>query len=234
MGMKGKIALGAVIGIVVIGAVSVAGGDDGDGGPGDRNPAAAADKGAGDAKGTGKDSGGSGEKKKEEEKKAAFGGDGDFRVGTDIKPGTYRSAGNTDDGCYWERAKDASSELDSLLANDNVTGTTYVTVKDGDKLFKSSGCRDWEAVDPAAKGTPATTMAGDGGMFAVGRDIAPGTYRSTGNTDDGCYWERTKDAEHGLDSILANDNVSGTAVVTVSASDAYFKTAGCGDWKKSG
>ncbi len=77
-------------------------------------------------------------------------------------------------------------------------------------------------------------MAGDGGMFAVGRDIAPGTYRSAGNTDDMCYWERAKDAEHGLDSIIANGNATGTAVVTISASDGYFKTTGCKDWKKTG
>ncbi|GLP71616.1 hypothetical protein TUSST3_82350 [Streptomyces sp. TUS-ST3] len=77
-------------------------------------------------------------------------------------------------------------------------------------------------------------MSGDGGMFGVGADIAPGTYKSTGNTDDSCYWERTKDAEHGIDSILANDNVNGTAVVRISASDAYFKTTGCKDWKKTG
>ena len=38
------------------------------------------------------------------------------------------------------------------------------------------------------------------GDVKVGTDIAPGTYKSTGNKDDSCYWERTKDAEHGLDT----------------------------------
>lgn len=91
-----------------------------------------------------------------------------------MKPGTYRTTGNTDDMCYWERAKDAKGEMDSLLANDNVSGTSYVTIKATDKLFKSSGCADWEAVDPKAKGKPASSMDGDGGMFRVGTDIAPG------------------------------------------------------------
>ncbi|MGW0814101.1 hypothetical protein ACWD00_12770 [Streptomyces viridiviolaceus] len=225
MGMKGKVALGAVVGIVVIGAVSANGGD-GDGGSGDKGSSASAQRQAGGEKDAGA--------AESSEKKAAFAGDGDFEVGSDVKPGTYRTSGNTDDMCYWERAKDASGELDSLLANDNVSGTSYVTVKATDKLFKSSGCNDWEAVDPKAKGTPATKMAGDGGMFAVGTDIAPGTYKSTGNTDDMCYWERSKDAEHSLDSIIANNNVSGTAVVTISASDGYFKTTGCKDWQKTG
>ncbi|MBT2419791.1 hypothetical protein J7F01_06080 [Streptomyces sp. ISL-22] len=230
MGMKGKVALGAVVGIVVIGAVSAnAGNGDGDSGSGDKGSSASAERAAGGEKA--KDTA---ETAETAEKKAAFAGDGDFQVGTDVKPGTYRTTGNTDGMCYWERAKDSSGEMDSLLANDNVTGTSYVTIKAGDKLFSSSGCKDWEAVDEKAKGSPASTMSGDGGMFRVGVDIAPGTYKSTGNADDSCYWERTKDAEHGLDSIIANNNVTGAAVVTISASDAYFKTAGCQDWKKSG
>ncbi|MET7691942.1 hypothetical protein ABZT06_28845 [Streptomyces sp. NPDC005483] len=220
MGMKGKVALGAVVGVLVIGVVSANAGNQGDGGT---------------SGGTGK--GSSASAKREAgvaEKKAAVSGDGDFQVGSDIKPGTYRTTGNSDGMCYWERAKDASGETDSLLANDNVTGTSYVTVKATDKLFKSSDCNDWEAVDEKPKGSPASRMSGDGGMFGVGADIAPGTYKSTGNADDSCYWERTKDAEQGIDSILANDNVNGTAVVKISATDAYFKTTGCKDWKKTG
>lgn len=230
MGMKGKIALGAVVGIVVIGTVSA---NAGDGGTGDSGSGDKASSSSGERTGAGEKGQDTAEAA---EKKAAFAGDGDFQVGSDVKPGTYRTTGNTDGMCYWERAKDSSGEVDSLLANDNVTGTSYVTVKATDKLFSSSGCADWEAVvDKAtAKGSPATTMAGDGGMFRVGVDIAPGTYKSTGNTDDSCYWERAKDAEHGLESITANDNVTGSAVVTISASDAYFKTTGCQDWKKSG
>ncbi|WP_327403483.1 hypothetical protein OG194_27560 [Streptomyces sp. NBC_01288] len=212
MGMKGRLTLSAVVGVVVIGVVS-------------------ANAGA-EHSATGKKN--TGTTKAAEKKKAAFDGNGDFRVGTDIKPGTYRTSGNTDGMCYWERAKDASGDTDSLLANDKVSGAGYVTVKATDKIFKSSGCKDWEAaVDAKVQGSPATKMAGDGGMFKVGVDIAPGTYRSTGNKDDLCYWERAKDAEHGLDSILANDNVTGTAVVTISAKDAYFKTTDCKNWTKT-
>lgn len=234
MGMKGKVALGAVVGVVVIGVVSAnAGGNGGDSGSGSSGKGSSASAEHQDAGKKSSDKKGSGATEAVKEKKAAFDGDGDFQVGTDIKPGTYRSSGNSDGMCYWERAKNASGDTDSLLANDNVSGASYVTIKSTDKIFKSSGCKDWEAVDAKAQGSPATKMAGDGGMFKVGVDIAPGTYKSTGNTDDMCYWERTKDAEQGLDSILANDNVTGTAVVTISAKDAYFKTTGCKDWKKT-
>ncbi|MEU1009642.1 hypothetical protein [Streptomyces sp. NPDC005890] len=227
MGMKAKLALGAVVGVVVIGTVSANAGNDGkDGGSGIGHKGSSAS--AEHTSGGKKDSGGA----TAAEKKAAFGGDGEYQVGTDVKPGTYRTTGNTDGLCYWERAKDASGELDSMLANDNVSGTSYVTIKPTDKLFKSHDCEDWEAVAPKAKGTPGSSMDGDGGMYKVGTDIAPGTYKSAGNTDDGCYWERVKDADHGLDSIVANNNAKGTAVVTISPSDAYFKTNDCGDWKK--
>ncbi|MEU5701959.1 hypothetical protein [Streptomyces aurantiacus] len=240
MGAEGKIALGVVVGVVVIGAVSANAGD-GDAGSGSgtgKDSAVSAGRESGkkadtdSAASTKKDAkAGKGD---EAEKKAAFQGDGDFEVGSDVQPGTYRTTGNTDDLCYWERAKDASGEMDSILANDNVSGTSYVTILKSDNLFKSSGCKDWEAVDAKASGTPATLVKGAGGMHRVGVDIAPGTYRSTGNTDDLCYWERTKDASHSLESILANNNVSGSAVVTIAAGDAYFKTSGCKDWKKTG
>ncbi|WP_406330596.1 hypothetical protein [Streptomyces sp. NBC_00203] len=229
MGMKGKIALGAVVGVVVIGVVSANAGSDSGSGDKGKDTSASADRESGkktDAK--------TGAKADKAEKKVAFKGDGDFQVGSDIKPGTYRTTGNTDDMCYWERAKDASGEVDSLLANDNVSGTSYVTIKASDKLFKSSGCKDWEAVDAKASGSPASQIKGNGGMYRVGADIAPGTYKSTGNADDSCYWERDKDATHSMDSIVANNNVTGTAVVTISAGDGYFKTTGCGDWKKTG
>jgi hypothetical protein len=229
MGMKGKIALGAVVGVAVIAVVSTNSGS------------GTSDGGSDSGSGTGKGSSASaphgsegGSKAAATEKKAAFAGDGDFRVGSDIKPGTYRTAGNSDGMCYWERARDAKGEMDSIIANDNVSGTSYVTVKATDRLFKSHGCKDWEAVDAKAKGTPATRMKGDGGMFRVGADIKPGTYRSTGNSDGTCYWERAKDADHTLGSIIANNNVTGTAVVTISSSDGYFKTTGCQDWKKTG
>ncbi|AJE41063.1 hypothetical protein [Streptomyces nodosus] len=231
MGIKGKIALGAVVGVVVIGAVSTAGGGDGKDGRTDTADKGSAPSGQHSGPGSG-DKGGAGAKDKEG-KAPAFDGDGSYVVGKDIQPGTYKTTGNSD-GCYWERAKDASGEFESILANDNVTGTSYVTVKASDKLFKTNDCKGWETVEGKPSGAPDTRkIGGDAGMLRVGVDIAPGTYKSAGNKDDGCYWERTKDALHSLESIAANDNVTGTAVVTVAAGDAYFKTTGCKDWTKS-
>jgi hypothetical protein len=71
-------------------------------------------------------------------------GDGTWHVGTDIAAGTYTSAGPADTWpeCYWARAKDATGDLDSILANDNVTGRAEVTVRAGE-YFTSQGCQTW-------------------------------------------------------------------------------------------
>ncbi|MGW1076238.1 hypothetical protein [Streptomyces sp. NPDC002537] len=220
-------AAGAIVAVIAVGA-AVGGGS----GDGDDKPAAA---GAPDKSGKGgaenaaeKDGGGAaGEKVK---KKADMSGSGTYQVGKDVKPGTYRSTGNKL-GCYWERAKDSKGELESILANDNVVGSSYVTIAADDKLFKTRGCKGWSLVGDEKTGTPKAEMSGSG-MYRVGVDIAPGTYKAEGNKE-GCYWERDKDALHGMESIEANENVTGSGIVTITPEDAYFKTSGCKDWKKT-
>ncbi|MGI5338384.1 hypothetical protein ACQEVS_13765 [Streptomyces sp. CA-181903] len=216
-------AAGALVLVVGAGAALSGGGDD----SASDKVVTAGDGGAG-GKGAGKEG--------KAAKKADIPGSGTFQVGSDVKPGTYRSVGNKSSGnCYWERAKDSKGEPDSIIANDNVTGSSYVTIKADDKIFKSQGCKGWELVPAKADGAPKTTSVSGNGMYRVGADIAPGTYRSTGNKADGnCYWERAKDALHGVDSIAANENVTGNGLVTITAQDAYFKTAGCAEWKKTG
>ncbi|MFC4608904.1 hypothetical protein ACFO9E_13905 [Streptomyces maoxianensis] len=219
--------LGAVVAVIAIASAAGAGGDGG----GSSTKASASNDATSKQEQPAKQQE---KKEKTSEKVAAIEGDGDFEVGTDVKPGLYRTSGNEDGICYWERAKNSSGEVDSILANDNVKGTSYVTVKASDKIFKSTGCEDWETVAEKATGTPKTGMKGDGGMFRVGADIAPGTYKSTSNGDGMCYWERSKDASHNMDAILANNNVTGTAIVKIAPGDAYFKTTGCNDWAKTG
>lgn len=72
--------------------------------------------------------------------------DGTYLVGTDLKAGTYttpgpKSAGITD-ACYWERAKNDSGSLDSVISNDVLTGRGRVTVHKGE-IFKLTGQCVW-------------------------------------------------------------------------------------------
>ncbi|WBQ05079.1 hypothetical protein [Kribbella sp. CA-293567] len=74
---------------------------------------------------------------------AAIDEDGMWLVGTDIKPGTYRSS--SEGSCYWARLKNTNSELDSILANGN-GGNQLVTVKKTDKALESARCAPWTRI----------------------------------------------------------------------------------------
>ena len=65
-------------------------------------------------------------------------GDGVYRVGKDMKAGTYKSSDNAD--CYWQISTDANG--DNIVQNNIVTGQALVTVRDG-QFFESRGCGDW-------------------------------------------------------------------------------------------
>ncbi|WP_253191507.1 hypothetical protein [Streptomyces sp. M1013] len=85
-------------------------------------------------------------KTKESGPATTFSGDGEYLVGEDIKAGTYKTAGPEDEwGCYWERAKDASGEFGSIIANNNLQGTGRVTLNKGE-YFKTNRCQEWKRV----------------------------------------------------------------------------------------
>ncbi|WP_455360488.1 hypothetical protein [Streptomyces sp. SYSU K21746] len=77
---------------------------------------------------------------------ASFAGDGQYLVGEDIKPGTYKTAGADGSfGCYWARLKDASGEFDAIIANNNLKGPGRVTLRKGE-YFETNRCQEWKKV----------------------------------------------------------------------------------------
>ncbi len=84
------------------------------------------------------------------------------------------------------------------------------------------------ASPPTAPPTPGGPHFSDG-TWLVGSDVQAGTYR-TRQASPGCYWERDKDLNGGVDSILANDNTDSPSVVTILATDKAFKASNCGTW----
>lgn len=66
------------------------------------------------------------------------------------------------------------------------------------------------------------------GMYLVGSDIQPGTYRSGGG--DFCYWERLSGTGGSFSEIIANDFSDGPSIVTISPTDVAFDSSGCGTW----
>jgi hypothetical protein len=77
---------------------------------------------------------------------ATIPGDGTFLVGSDVKPGTYRSRPAEGGGglCYWARLADTAGG--DIIANELGKGSQIVTIKATDKAFKTNGCEDWTKV----------------------------------------------------------------------------------------
>lgn len=77
-------------------------------------------------------------------------------------------------------------------------------------------------------GSTAATTFGDG-MFIVGTDIAPGTYKNS-DSSQACYWERLNSFDGSLDAIIANDISTFRMIVTISPNDVGFTSDRCGTW----
>ncbi len=76
-------------------------------------------------------------------------GDGTYDVGSDIKPGTYRSQGPQGGlitSCYWARLSNTSGEVKDIIANDSTSGQTTVTIAPTDKAFTTTGCKPWKKI----------------------------------------------------------------------------------------
>lgn len=69
--------------------------------------------------------------------------DGTFMVGTDIAPGTYRSAGKY--GCYWARLR--SLDTNDIIDNNVNDGPQVVQILPTDRAFMTKNCAAWHKVD---------------------------------------------------------------------------------------
>jgi hypothetical protein len=153
--------------------------------------------------------------------------DGTHLVGSDIQPGTYRS-NNVGAGCYWARLSGLGGTVDEIIANENATGPAIVTVAASDRAFSSVGCAPWLAVAEGGRGAPATPFGS--GTFAVGADVAPGTWRADGGTN--CYWARLRSFAGGVEAIVANESRDGPVVAEIGNGDVGFTSVGCGSWTR--
>lgn len=98
------------------------------------------------------------------------------------------------------------------------------TAADLDKRAKDLKKRE-EAVGVIESEIESNTIPGDG-IYEVGRDMKPGTYRSPDNSES-CYFAVLGSSD--TSDIKTNDLGAGPKIVTVSEGD-FFETSGCGDW----
>jgi hypothetical protein len=78
---------------------------------------------------------------------------------------------------------------------------------------------------------PATAFAGNG-VYLVGKDVQPGTYRSAGpdgSNPVGCYVE----LDDAAGTIISNDSSHGQMIVTVPSSAHVLKATSCKDFSKA-
>lgn len=81
---------------------------------------------------------------------------------------------------------------------------------------------------PSPAPAPKTTIDHDG-TYAVGTDIAPGTYSTAGPVGNGtCYWKRLGNPDGAL---LDNALSKKPQVVQIQPTDKAFKTDGCQPWQ---
>lgn len=66
-----------------------------------------------------------------------IGGDGIYRVGADIEPGTYHSPGPSSSACYWARL----DARDEILDNGLSRGPSVVNVQPSDAAVETSNCQ---------------------------------------------------------------------------------------------
>lgn len=156
-------------------------------------------------------------------------GDGTYRVGPDVRPGTYRTRTGSS-GCYWARLHGFGGDVADILANTNTNFPTIVTISPNDQGFQSAGCGTWTSNLSAITASPTAPLPD--GVYIVGTDVAPGTWKSAGKA--GCYWARLKDFGGSTDSISANGNTDSPAIVTITNGDQGFRSEGCGTWTKIG
>jgi len=150
-------------------------------------------------------------------------------IGTDIPAGTYRTR-TAASGCYWKRLSGFSGTFAEIIANEITDYPTVVTIASTDRGFDSSRCAMWTNDLSPITSSPSAPFTN--GLFIVGTDIAAGTWTAPGGPS--CYWKRLSGFSGEFKDIIANDLPSGTAVVTIAASDRGFAPNGCGTWTKIG
>ena len=102
--------------------------------------------------------------------KTSIPANGTYKVGTDIAPGTYTSAGPIENSaCYWKR-----SSGDTTVDNAMTKKPQVVTIAPTDTAFTTTDCQPWQLTDceqgcaPTTGGSPADIL-GQLGTFLLPR-----------------------------------------------------------------
>lgn len=147
---------------------------------------------------------------------------GTYKVGDDIEAGEY-FVKCTSYNCYIETSSDSRGTLDSIIANDNFSTHTYITVRDGEYLTVNGGKFALaEKIEPQKANSDGSYGEG---MYKVGKDIPAGEYKIVATNS--CYIEVSSNSNHTFNSIISNDNIEvGTSTYITVSDGQYLKVNG--------
>jgi hypothetical protein len=154
-------------------------------------------------------------------------GNGVRLVNVEIRPGRYRSVNASTGSCYWARLRNTTGTND-IIANELGAGPRLLEVLPTDVAIESSRCNAWTEITGPA--TTSRTADFADGMYLVGVDIEPGTWRAAGPGEN-CYWGRLRNI-NGSDNILANYFGALPAIMTILPTDVAVVVSRCGTWTR--
>ncbi len=158
-------------------------------------------------------------------------GPGQYRVSTEIPAGRYYN--DPANGCHFQRLRgfggtSADVIVDSIINFD--AAQWIVDVSPADAGFSTdANCGTWFTTPRRGLLTSIPP-----GLWIVGAQIAPGTYRAD-NSTSGCYWQRVTNFSGAIDATITSAFVSGSGaqLVTIASTDAGFSgNAECGTWSR--
>jgi len=154
--------------------------------------------------------------------------DGTYLVGSDIQPGLYRvelSSSFMPMG-YIERLKGLSGDFEDIISNEMLLGDGYFEIPEGDKAVSLQGIEIYRIDLDTYRPEPGSEFSD--GIYLVGYDILPGTYRVK-LEDSGLgmgYTARLRAVRYDFDDIIANDVVTGDGYLEIKRADFAVKLQG--------
>ena len=155
-------------------------------------------------------------------------GDGLWKIGEEIIPGTYAAPGGPN--CLWHFATGFSGTINDIArVGSSSSGRPIVTIETEDRGFhvvgfQTFGCGEWR---PIADITDPVSSITDG-VWLVGKEITPGVYQASEN----CFWSRLSGFKAEVTDVITGGSVAAGSTVVIEPTDAGFSSLGCGGWTR--
>ena len=155
---------------------------------------------------------------------AAGGEDSSSTAASATDPETVTVTGPTSTETMTETVSATKAEREELKQRAQVIAARAAEVKAREREVRE----DARALQRRI-GVVERSKFGDG-IFIVGKEVKPGTYRSRGGGS--CYWARL--SGFGGSDIIVNGGFNRNQIVTISSSDRGFESRSCGTWYRVG